>query len=333
MREKNSVRNRIDYLKAFASILVVVHHHLAYYESLTKISGGIQLASILCHSVNVSLFIVIAGYLCHKQSVNQYYVKKLKRILLPFITFSVLKLVYSLFISNEFAHGTNLLEYIYNYTIIGNQYWFAYAMIMIFLAAPLLWKFPKHNYRFWILIVLIMAIMLSIYDLLEFNFLSDYFQLKNAIHYFWFFIFGYMLKHVDVNKVLCIDLVKNKMPIMCFTTLIAVTIYSVLYYKCGYNYQGFPVRPILGLLLGGSLYSITFLIPCDLKLFILISKYSLQIMFFDGLYRIVIFKVLRMVGAFDLTTIMLGCILNIAMTIVSCLFLEKTRYVKILFGL
>ena len=106
IREENSHKTHIDYLKALAIIMVIVHHCLAYLGSTTNgISTAGELSIVLLHTSHVPLFCIIAGYLCHKQPVGKYYWKKVQRIIIPFITFSLLKLIYSVFISSEFSHG------------------------------------------------------------------------------------------------------------------------------------------------------------------------------------------------------------------------------------
>ena len=131
----------IDYLKAVAIIMVIVHHCLAYLSSTANgISRVGELSIVLLHTSHVPLFCIIAGYLCHKQPVGKYYEKKVQRILIPFITFSLLKLAYSIFISSEFAHGgSSLGEQLLFSLLIGTQYWFAYAIFDLFLFAPLFW--------------------------------------------------------------------------------------------------------------------------------------------------------------------------------------------------
>lgn len=132
---------KIDYLKAVAIIMVIVHHCLAYLSSIANgISRVGELSIVLLHTSHVPLFCIIAGYLCHKQPVGKYYGKKVQRIIIPFITFSLLKLVYSIFISSDFAHGgSSIGEWFLFSFLVGTQYWFAYAIFDLFLVAPLFW--------------------------------------------------------------------------------------------------------------------------------------------------------------------------------------------------
>lgn len=334
IENSNTERNRIDYLKAFASILVVLHHSLEYYNSVAANAGGvIGYVTILCHSVNVSLFVLIAGYLCHEQPIKNFYIKKLKRIFIPFVTFSVLKLLYSLFISNEFSHGSTMGEQLYNCFLIGNQYWFAYAMLLIFMIAPVIWKLPKDKPKNWIIWLFIILVMLSVYDILELGFLPDIFQFSNGIHYLWFFLVGYMIKSVTINQKHCMDYVKTRYLFICVLTLIATTIYAIMYFAYGINFDQFPVRPILGLILARCLFLLSCYMPKDLRLLLLISKYSLQVMFFDAFYRIVLIKLFTILGILGIGTVLLSCVLNIALTVLSCMLIEKMRYARVLFGI
>ena len=327
-------RHRIDYLKAFASILVVLHHSLAYYNLLTNnAGGGIGYVIILCHSVNVSLFVIIAGYLCHEQPVKSFYSKKLRRIFIPFVTFSFLKIIYTMLISTEFSHGLNLGEQLFKSIFFGDQYWFAYAILFLFMIAPLVWKCSTDNPIRWVLSLLFLLIMLSVYDIKQLNFLPNLFQFNNAIHYLWFFIVGYMLKNVIVGQKNCISYLKARYSVILLLTTTVIFVYSVLYFEYGMNFYQFPIKPILGLSLATLLYILSSCVPKDSRLLLTISKYSLQIMFFDAFFRVLLFKFLSMFGIMNIGMAILSCVFNVAMTLLSCILIEKIKYIRVLFGL
>ena len=119
--------------------------------------------------------------------------KKIFRILIPFFTFSILKLVYSNCISNHFIHANGLREQIIDAFVYGNLYWFCYAIFLIFLLSPVLWT--KHGTgitRISIYIVITFAVFSSVSQLLNLTF-SNIFQIINAIYYFPFFAAGYYI--------------------------------------------------------------------------------------------------------------------------------------------
>ena len=94
VRQPSSRIVTIDYLKAFAIILVILGHSLSFYaNNISSLPNGMKVFSSLVYAVHVPLFFFMAGYLCHKQNVKRFYKKKFMRIIVPFITFTVLKLL------------------------------------------------------------------------------------------------------------------------------------------------------------------------------------------------------------------------------------------------
>ena len=73
--------------------------------------------------------------------------------------------------------------------------------------------------------------------------------------------------------------------------------------------------------------------PKHLRVIDLIAKYSLQIMFFDGFFRVVLFTILgKVIHINELIAIAIAA-LTIFLGVISCLFIEKIPYIKKLFGL
>lgn len=130
MTLSSAKKDYIDYLKAFAIIMVVSVHAFTYYSGhhgpLSTIWKNIW---ILMRTVCVPLFFAVAGFLCHKQKVLPFYRKKVFRILLPFLTFTTLKLVYTNCVSNHFAHANTLWFQLIDAFIYGELYWFCYPIL------------------------------------------------------------------------------------------------------------------------------------------------------------------------------------------------------------
>ena len=103
MKAKN---NTITYLRALAIILVVVHH--AFYYQVSNSISPIDLSmstwgffQLVVTTIHVPLFFFLAGYLSHEQSIKNYYLKKVTRVLIPFLFLRPLKwyLIFSLLMS------------------------------------------------------------------------------------------------------------------------------------------------------------------------------------------------------------------------------------------
>ena len=130
----------LDYLKAFAAFLVVLGHCLSYYTAWQPLPLFAGIAEDLIYHVHVPLFFTISGFLCHRQPLRPYYKKKVLRVLVPFWFFAFLKVFFSTAIVRHFAHADTIGGQLYDAFVIGRAYWFAYAIFLMLLIAPLFWE-------------------------------------------------------------------------------------------------------------------------------------------------------------------------------------------------
>ena len=132
--------DRIDYLKALACLLVVCCHVIISRTGFGDYTPFLQALWQLSFTVCIPLFIGIAGWLSHAEPLRPYLLKKARRVLAPFFLFSLLKLFYSSFVSARYAHGDTLAARLADAFVFGRLYWFAYAIWVILMLAPLLWR-------------------------------------------------------------------------------------------------------------------------------------------------------------------------------------------------
>lgn len=309
--------------------MVVVHHCLAYYNSITETTGKVvELAIVFMHTSHVPLFCIVAGYLCHKQPLHQYYKKKFLRVLLPFFTFSILKLLYSTFISPDFSHGGNtILSQLVFAFFIGTQYWFAYAIFNQFCLAPLFWDRGGWKLSRGLIALITSYTLVVIITVLKISML-EWFQLKETINYLPYFTFGIFLVQ---NKQMLSKLSNHRKLI---TALSSTIVLIFLYIYNGYpQIRIHPIRFFVALATIYLLYRVVEILPNNLIILSVISKYSLQIMFFDAFYRIALFSIARRMLSINVMTAVLISIPTILLGIISCLTIQKIPYVKALFGL
>lgn len=179
----------IDYYKAFAIILVLIGH----ISENKVINNWIYL-------FHMPAFIFISGLLYNENKSNMK--KRLKNILIPYFSFSILSFAYWLFIErnlrnqlniNPFSVFINIFlmfcgneNYIYNIPL-----WFLPALFMIETISSLLLKI-KGNEKIKLFVIIILSIMIS-------YFLSKYlniylpFALDCAMILLPFFILGMMV--------------------------------------------------------------------------------------------------------------------------------------------
>lgn len=315
----------IEYLRGTAIILVIFGHAISYYYAhFSEITTVANVVIILVYSINVPLFFVIAGYLFHKQPIEKYYLKKARRILIPFVFFSLLKICYNLIISNDFSHGNNIREMLINAFVYGDYYWFPYCILTIFIFAPLLWNLNRKWICCCFILVLIINIVLGIFDVLPGR---SIFQLSYSFVNLTWFLFGYVFQlYPEMKRYL------NKSYLPVWVAIISI---------CGIVliYTLYDTRPqfVFKFVLSVSISYIFYLIyeKCDRDLLLLkmASKYSLQIYFFDSFFKTVLFSVFKEFIVVNWATIIAITLIDVILSIVVSCFCEKIRVLNILVGL
>ena len=322
---------RIDYIKAVAVIMVIVHHCLSYYDTTYhELSQLERLSIVLLHTSHVPIFCMVAGYLCHKQPIVSFYKKKVFRILIPFVFFSALKILYAVFVSAEFRHGgSTIVDQISFSFLVGTQYWFAYAIFGIFLLAPLFWDRGGATLPRALVALIVSYIVVLLITIIGYNPIPNYFQLQEIIYYLPYFAVGCLINQLNEETRAHYN---NRKELICISAIM-VFLFSVVYiFIPGIRIH--PVRFFIAVAIAYLIFTaIAQLKTHDNKVLLLISKYSLQIMFLDGLYRVVLFSVVDKVVGINFLISALISIPTIAFSIITCLIAEKISPIRFLFGL
>ena len=185
----------LDYLKAFAAFLVVLGHCLSYYTAWQPLPLFAGIAEDLIYHVHVPLFFTISGFLCHRQPLRPYYKKKVLRVLVPFWFFAFLKVFFSTVIVRHFAHADTIGGQLYDAFVIGRAYWFAYAIFLMLLIAPLFWeKDEKTAPRKAIIGMIAAAVFSAVCSIKELSLLTEVFQISRTVKHLPFFLSGMVLR-------------------------------------------------------------------------------------------------------------------------------------------
>ncbi|MBR4727563.1 MAG: acyltransferase [Clostridia bacterium] len=288
---KSKARNyTIDYIKFTCAAFVMIWHSIAQIKGDYGCTFHSWFEAIISPIYFcVFIFILISGYLNHKQDLKKYYKNKFTKIILPFLFFSSLKIVYTLIISNAYAHADSYREMLIDAFIFGNLYWFSYCIFVIFCIAPLLWIWFEKNRAFSIAAFLLLFGLNIVIELAGWNPKAlSVFQFLTAIQYLPYFVLGIILKLYKKE----IDSIRNKCPKLL---LLAG---SVAVYILGYYLKerlGLPLR-----------YPLTFVQVVATFAFLIVvfgyfrpnqyivklSSYSYQFMLIDSFTRVVILAVI-----------------------------------------
>ena len=309
----------IDYLKGLAAIFVVRHPALSY--------GHLQTSNIVINSIytmiiysHVPLFLCIAGYLCHEQPLGTYYKKKVSRLLIPFVVFSLLKIAYTALIDNSHAHAAGLFSQLADAFLTGSLYWFIYAILIMYMVAPLLWKMKKGNIAVFIGLITVSTV-LEVTDI----YLSDILQIHNTVTFGCYFVGGILLQ--QYKHALCAFAEKRKAMLIAAASLIIV---GILCFKANYTQ---PMPHFLKVLLAFSMMYLLSLaakaLPENIKPLTFIGKISLQVMLFDSFFKVILFTLIPV----TMLTVWPVILINILLTCICCVIIKKIPYVRVLFGL
>lgn len=325
-REIKQQSNTINYLRAVAIILVVLHHALSYGKRyLGEVSVGYSNFIAIISFVHVPLFFMLSGYLCHAQDVLKYYTKKYFQIVIPFFVFTSIKFVFNLF-SDEFSHATTAGGEFLKAYIWGEYYWFSYALLVMCLIAPLLWK-NKNK------LILIGAFFL----LFSFNIVNESlglisncgpFQMFNVLKYGIWFLLGYVLNQLNAGNLLNKKFIKH----IAFLISIAMSALIIFLFVKG-MFSSFLSKFLLSLSISYVFLYIFSSVHFKIPLLNYISNYSYQIFLLDSFIKVVLFAVASKIFSINLPIIILLAILNIFICTIICFIARKIKLGKLLLGL
>ena len=334
----------LDYMKALGAILVILAHSISTYsETFKLVPRPVGIVGNLCYAVNASVFFVIAGYLCHSQKILPFYGKKITKILVPFVAFSLLKIAYTVLLNSSYAHSDTLSGILQDAFLYGRLYWFPYTLFIIFLTAPLFWhtEGKKDNIRLFAAVAATVAF--AILD--EYLSLTGkensilFLQINNVCKYMPFFLMGVIFAHADTKKLEA--LLSKHIPVKLIVSAFLV-IFSGYYLVRGLPAgdevrvmweQPFHVRLLMALPLMYIVYGISKLLPDSIKWLSLTGKRSLQILLFDSIFRTILYTVLSKFFEHQLWMIPVVMVSSIALTLLVCEVIKKVPVARNLVGI
>ena len=308
----------VSYTKAFAIILVILGHALSQYQRLGGEFSAVTAALFrFIYAVHVPLFFAVAGFLCHSQHIGHYYWKKVCRLLVPFVTFSLLKIFYSNLISSDFAHGNSLTAQIVDAFLYGRLYWFIYCMFVVYLISPVLWI---HKSVAWILIPILILVN-GLNERYHFWRNDDFtpFQVGRVSVYLVYFASGYAIRNFIKN----FPSVRNLRPMICASVgfvLGAVFFVLAVFGKFPQNYL---CNLALTYTLMMFLVGIALLLPQGNAILEKFATYSLQCMFLDSFYKAILFAMATHFFRLNLPMVFFLAALDCTLSLATSILLDK----------
>ena len=276
----------LDYLKAFAAFLVVLGHCLSYYTAWQPLPLFAGIAEDLIYHVHVPLFFTISGFLCHRQPLRPYYKKKVLRVLVPFWFFAFLKVFFSTAIVRHFAHADTIGGQLYDAFVIGRAYWFAYAIFLMLLIAPLFWeKDEKTAPRKAIIGMIAAAVFSAFCSIKELSLLTEVFQISRTVKHLPFFLSGMVLRYYYPKLKEFFD--RRRIPALCLAA--AITAASALCFALQLKIDAYLRLLVTSYALMALLLALANALPENCRALAQTGKMSYQIMLLDPFYKVVLF--------------------------------------------
>ncbi len=141
MQEKTQHVSEIDRLRGIAIFCVILGHAIIVYPmNLHEIPWCRYLYGMI-YTFHMPLFFFISG-LCYRTQENYgiYILKKCKRLLLPYAVFGMIDILPRAFLPGLVNRSSSVGESIEAMLFRGGQYWFLYALFIIFMLFPLIEK-------------------------------------------------------------------------------------------------------------------------------------------------------------------------------------------------
>ncbi|MGE5329622.1 MAG: acyltransferase family protein [Deltaproteobacteria bacterium] len=200
-----------DNVKFLLILLVVIGHTI---EPLIKADLNLKAIYIFIYTFHMPLFILISGYFSKNIGADKYFIKNVRKILVPYIIFQILYFFFFRFGMNNIQTKFSLLT----------PYWIMWFMFSMFIWKSILPYFVKIKYP--LLVSVIIAVIAGYIPQIGY-FLS----LSRTITFFPFFLLGYYLKKPDIEKL-------NTLNKKIISIIILVCGLIVIYYFSQSIYYG-----------------------------------------------------------------------------------------------
>jgi len=263
---------QVDALKGLAIFLVILGHSIIVHPiDLRQNEICAALARIVC-SAHMPLFFLISGYcFSYKEKYKNFILKKVKRLIIPYICFNLLDMVPRALLSSLVNRPRGIGESVIDILFCGGEYWFIYALFVIFAVYPIVYKLQMKHKAFMIATeLLLLALAFVGID-------TPLFTLDSICKYLFFFNTGMILKHSKLNL---FDIKLSPALVACF--LSATVLWLVTLFLPFHTYL-VPLTASFGIV------AYYFLCSFDVfnKAFAPFGKYSLQLYLFNGFLLVI----------------------------------------------
>lgn len=274
----------IDILKGIAIVMVLFGHSIIVYPiNLNTTYQWCNYLHWFVSSVHMPLFFAISGFCFSFHDWEKYIKKKSRRILVPFVVFSIIGVFINAFFGSFINGDAKPFAKSLLGIVTGSSNWFLYTLFIIFLIFPFIMKVFENKKA-----ALILNCAFGILQL--FSFWPTVFRIDRVVKYIFYFSIGYYFKlesKVNSNAwIKFIDLVKK--PLIWAVSLIIwiPLVFALIKLEEGF-YPVYALVSIITALIGMvNIISFGFIVSHNTlsNLFEETGKVSLQLFLFNGYF-------------------------------------------------
>lgn len=239
-----------DIIRCVAIVFVICIHSMALMDEAANLSIFSRLVKAVLDTfiyAGVPLFVMLSGSLLlgKEESLYVFFVKRIRRILLPFFLWSIL--VYAILYIQD--GGRNLMEwfatFIYKYVTNGvyGIYWYVYLILGLYLITPLLRKILSGSGRsltfYTVGLVSVIYLFVELFPEVS---VTNRFACQNLL-YICYFLWGYII-------------VRYLQPLSCFKVLARIGLGVSCSLSMLTGYIGMPIHGLQTVVISLFLFSV-----------------------------------------------------------------------------
>ena len=233
----------LDFIRALAIILVLsAHITRLFYNNAPHSANYMHLVAPMINVaiMGVPLFLMISGALLlnRKYELGDFLKRRYKRVLIPFLFWSVVTIILRIFLDNQAPSPSNIL------TMFFDDYWYVWMILGVYLFIPIINAFIE-NYGIkgveYFLAIWTFVIILDTAGLYPFH----NFELGNFAGYLGYLVLGYYLSNKEFR------ISDSNMAILSLVVLLIITIFSmehtvsISYMKHRLSYYGYQTIEVV----------------------------------------------------------------------------------------
>ena len=224
---------KIDYMRSLAILMVIFNHSLLRFAE-TQFQTTILSCLNIFTRPSIALFCFISGYLFSMNPTVDFFIKRVKRVVFPYLFFSVISVIYYLSIERVEPTSIFFAKWFLK-LLVGDTmgiYYFVFVILYLYVLFGILISsqyFVKNIYLFTFLLLLCSILHASYYNdfllLLDIEnsfFIKRFYDWRFPGYWPFFFCLGILFKKIDI-----MSLSENKIPIL-LSWIFIIFIYIIL---------------------------------------------------------------------------------------------------------